>query len=484
MTLSTPGCGEERRTDVSEDSRSPTFKDVLHAFPLDAVAGDTQHVELKLGATQLQFSRGAKEVGVACLKLADLPEPLECNGKAVQCKMDLVAKRGANLGTIAVTLLLEDRAAVERAAAEKAAAAWKAAAEKAKAEREAAEKAAAEKAAAEAAAAAEKVAAEKATAEKAAAEKAAAEKAAAEKAAAEKVAAEKAAVEKAAAEKAAAERVAAERLAAERAAAEKEEAARVAAEKAAAERAAAEKAAADRAAAERLAAQAAAERAAAETAAAIAAAEQAAAERAAAEQAAAKRAAVEQAEAQRAAAVARAAAEEREQEDRLKKWELVLASRVVVQKSGHNIELSGRQVIGLSEAAASSSNGMVAFMMGERRVILSSQVASVLRSKVEARMNEPVESWHVGHVAEPTVDQMLETVDTSDVRAATAAPQQKQREASPSDEDQAARHATAPGGGAAPRRPLSQRWRRAGSLISMTKVARVGVGDFLDEDVA
>ena len=97
-------------------------------------------------------------------------------------------------------------------------------------------------------------------------------------------------------------------------------------------------------------------------------------------------------------------------------------------------------------------------------------------------MNEPVESWNVGHVTEPEVEPPLETVDASNVRAMTAAPQQKQREATPP-EDEAARHATAPGGGTAPRRPLSQRWRRAGSLISMTKVARVGVGDFLEEEV-
>ena len=220
--------GEEKRTDVSDDvSKKMVFKQRMHSWPVaPAQLPGVMAADVRFAATQLLFSRGAQEVAVATLKLDDMPTKPERGGKPVPHTLVLMSfdrRHPAPVGTLKLTVELEDKAAKERARLEKEAA------EQAAAEKEAAERAAAEAAAR---AAAEKEAAEKAAREAAAA--AAAEKAAAEEAARVAAAAEAARV---AAEKAAAEEKArreaelkAMRAAEEEARREAEEAARLAAE--------------------------------------------------------------------------------------------------------------------------------------------------------------------------------------------------------------------------------------------------------------
>ena len=71
-------------------------------------------------------------------------------------------------------------------------------------------------------------------------------------------------------------------------------------------------------------------------------------------------------------------------------WETVLDCVKVVLwlPDGVSIPLSARQAVGLSDAAASSKSGMVAFIHDGMKVTLNGAVARTLRQRVEAKMGD------------------------------------------------------------------------------------------------
>ena len=339
FTLST-GIDEHRTEVCSDETRMPTFaQNRIYSLPLGS---DPEQAVLTIAATQLLFSRGAKEVGSSRLNVHELLN----NAAGVQeCTIELLSG-GSGAGKTAVATLkfswIFDDPAAERAAAE-AAREEAAAAERAKIEREEEERRISQQHAEERA----RLEAE------------------------ERVAA-------AAAQAAAEEQ---SRLAA---LAEAESQARIAAGLAAEQRA------------------------------------------------------------RRAAA---------EQEAMISsKWALVLASRVVLSRDdGLRVELTGRQVVGLCDAAARSPSGLVAFMQGGRRVTLSGVVLSALRERVEAKMGEP---------SDPMATDVTVCLPST-LRAVTA--ERTPHRVTPLEVSSPRHASTAPANRAA--RPLSAQWRRATALV-------------------
>eukprot|EP00966_Prymnesium_polylepis_P186363 4319662-Prymnesium_polylepis.1 len=130
LTLKEGTNGEEARTDVNEEnSRMPQCKQRPHSFPVAADAEASQ-LTVRIGATQLMFSKGAKEIGSGTLTLSSLPRLPVVGGKPVTSKLELKAEvrgpaaPGPPVATLSLSVKLVDQAAAERerlAAAEKAA---------------------------------------------------------------------------------------------------------------------------------------------------------------------------------------------------------------------------------------------------------------------------------------------------------------------------------------------------------------------------
>ena len=109
--------GEERRTDVNEEaSNTPQFKERQHTFRVLSGA-ETKDLTFRVGATQLLFSRGAKEIGSGTLTLSTLPRQPAVGEKPVQCKLELHAEvRGPAVfvppvATLKLSIKLVDKAA-------------------------------------------------------------------------------------------------------------------------------------------------------------------------------------------------------------------------------------------------------------------------------------------------------------------------------------------------------------------------------------
>ena len=340
----------ERRTDVCDSSSSPHFKQAAHTFPLH---GDLDvalaSLEVRLTATQLAFSRGATQVGVCRLSL---PGGTTVNGAGEECVLTLTSPKGgaAVVGTVTLAWRVEDPHAAQREEAERAAA-----------QREAVEAARA----VAARAAEERTAAQRAADLLAAAQRDAA--AGAARAAEAEALREMERQTEEAAQRAASLRMAA--LSVERAAEEKlawaaawglPETTADAAQAVRDDRVAADKAR-----------------------------EEEAMEKMAAEEARRVAAEAKREEKERMAVMRRLMAEEEERHVWANQWEAVLDSMIILHRGdGWRVELTGRQLVGLSDAASQTKRGVVAFMQGGRRVVLSAAVAAALRKRLEGRMHE------------------------------------------------------------------------------------------------
>ncbi len=75
-----------------------------------------------------------------------------------------------------------------------------------------------------------------------------------------------------------------------------------------------------------------------------------------------------------------------------RKWERVLATRVLLVRGGTTIELTGRQIVGLQNAAAVAPGQQVAFMHGGTKVVLSLQAATALRGRLEEKLHAEMEA--------------------------------------------------------------------------------------------
>ena len=412
VTLSSTGPDrQEHRTEVSDvDSCYPAFKPTIYTFRVS----DPEAEMITVSATKLAFSRGAVEVGRVHMSVAAL---LACReGGFQECTLELPDAAGHV--QLAWT---DDRAAVE-------------------------EQAAADEmvAAAERLLTAELEAVEKQTAQRRVEEQAAAEQAEAEHAAAEQAVAEeeRAAEELAVTEQAAVEQVAAKRAAAGQAAAEQA----AAAERAAAEQQAAEWLAAGLVAQEK-----------ADEAAVIALQE-------AAEQARLSRGQRE-AERQEAARTATQEQLRRVIDNVSAKWESVLAAPVTLTRDdGLRIELTGRQVVGISDRAKESQSSLVAFMQAGRRITLSTSVVEALRVQVEAQMDHrTVQGLQLSLPSAPRAATAAATSSTTDPIPA-ASP--RHSTTAPAGSEQ--RSGSSLHGG---QQPLPISWLRATSKTARAKVA-------------
>ena len=394
--------GQDSRTDVSVDStKSPKFNTLEHEF---GVGADTLALlDLRVAAHRLMFSKGAKEIGMLSLSLGGAV----INGATQECEAQLVDPRSKVVaGTVRLSWCVDDRDAAEQAAAEREAA-ERAEAARAIMAQQAATAAAAEHAAMERAAsllasaqqAAEKHAAREREAVRAEEEAAAAVEATwraqemhvhalkqrrtDEARAADAATSMEAYMNAAEIARARTAQIESERAAESRAidAQREEEANRVDAElreMLQAEERAADAAAAARAVEDEAARVAERER------------ERKAERVRAAAAALASAAEAAAAEATRAANAARA--QQQWDAARLQwgsKWEHVLASRVVLLRDdGTRFELSGRQVVGLCDALATSGKRALAFSHRGMRVTMTSEMAIALRAALNGRMHE------------------------------------------------------------------------------------------------
>jgi hypothetical protein len=150
-------------------------------------------------------------------------------------------------------------------------------------------------------------------------------------------------------------------------------------------------------------------------------------------------------------------------------WARVLASAVVLQRGdGVRIELSGGQVVGLSDALRRSSQRAVAFMHDGVRVRLSADVVQALRGRLDGRMAERPNE-HGG------LDALVLPLPAGPPRAVTAsviAPSAQGGGSGSGGDSAAEEHdprlsQTAPARGDALLRPLSQQWLRATGMSGL-----------------
>ncbi len=191
--------------------------------------------------------------------------------------------------------------------------------------------------------------------------------------------------------------------------------------------------------------------------------------REAAEEAARARADAEREAARRAAEAEAAAAAERVSLEA--RWASLLDSSTVLltqtvaaedeDEVGVEIELTGRQAVGLSDAAARSSSGMVAFAHAGRRVVLGATAAAALRRSLELQLAEQeAEQGEPERQGTPRVELRLSTPTSSAYRAVTAPPPVAA-------EDLAARVRNVPSAPAGRRgrvHAFSHRWLRAATM--------------------
>ena len=362
LTLSAEG--QDARTDVSDSLKAPSFKSRDHSFFVSM--NSLSSLGLTVTAHKLMFSKGSKAIGAASISLSHAV----VNGVVAECEASLVCLKTRNeIGTVSLTWHVDDRAAAEKAMAEKAAAAAKVEQARAEAERDAAERAAMERAAMYLAEAQQSVH-KRAAAAKASTRLEDDQRAAAESMRrtqtlhASEIASRRATEERAAS--AAMQRR--EAMMAPAAAEAQHLAADKRAEAMALEQQEAEEARrARRAQAE---AQKKEEQ------------ERAAMVRRAKEAAAAAEAAARVAE--------QAAADVSERLSWRDKWEKLLDSRVVLLRpDGARFVLSGRQVVGLSDALRrATTRRAVAFVHEGQRVCLPVDALEALRTRLDARMHE------------------------------------------------------------------------------------------------
>lgn len=434
----------ERRTSVSGSTKAPTFGDDF-AFPLPFDSEDMTSLaflDLSITVTQLAFSRGATTIGAARLHLG---ETARVNSGVQEAEAIFASAKGAILGSARLQWSVQDPRAAERAAEQ-------AAAERAAAEREREERRRSE----EALQAAERTALDRAASLLALAQKEADAKQAAA-AEAEEIARMELQAEEAA-RRAASLRMAA--LAAERAAEEKlawasawaggaanpDSTTTLPALSASASSAALHAVAADRVRRDTEREEQAIARMAAEE------------ERRLAELARRENEAAEGERIRRDNLAAALRAEEEQLHAWHSKWETVLDSEVLLRRDdGWRVRLSGRQLVGLSDAVQQTGRSVIAFPdpATGRRVILSAAVAAALRARLEGRMHETARSLATALAVELP----------SALRAATAAGAPASTDADAADEltsweraRQPRPTASAPPGA---ERPLSANLRRA-----------------------
>ena len=112
--------GREARTDVCEQStKTPKFKSASHDLAL-SVDNDLSAVSLTISATQLMFSKGAKENGTA--SALSLGPAVVNPGSPTELEVNLTDEKNKVLGTVRFSWCVVDPKAAERAAEEKAAA--------------------------------------------------------------------------------------------------------------------------------------------------------------------------------------------------------------------------------------------------------------------------------------------------------------------------------------------------------------------------
>lgn len=117
---------DSKRTDVNEEpSTSVVWKEALHAWPLtDTSAAALGKLEISISITQLLFSKGDRKVGSALIKLEELKALPIPGGKPVllPCEVNSDGARASKIGTLKLSIEIEDAAAAARAAAEREAA--------------------------------------------------------------------------------------------------------------------------------------------------------------------------------------------------------------------------------------------------------------------------------------------------------------------------------------------------------------------------
>lgn len=77
--------------------------------------------------------------------------------------------------------------------------------------------------------------------------------------------------------------------------------------------------------------------------------------------------------------------EQAQKQEIARNWERVLACKVHAVKGGVTIELTGRQVMGLHEAAARAPKKQVAFQQAGRTIVLDLSVVAALKRSVEEK---------------------------------------------------------------------------------------------------
>ena len=118
--LTFSSASSEVRTDVSASTRVPEYAARDYELPLGADSLDLAFLQLRLTATQLLFSRGARDVGNASLTLDPSGGSVPVNGPPKEVVVLLRKSSGAApvVGTVRLSWRLQDKAAAAAAEAE------------------------------------------------------------------------------------------------------------------------------------------------------------------------------------------------------------------------------------------------------------------------------------------------------------------------------------------------------------------------------